>query len=244
MNMNIQTQPNIQYPAPIIPRMAEYQYTLVISPDSHSENPREWDNLGTFVSFDRNSSGADEVYNHDPEQYLIEMIEEFKAGFEQAMLDKEELPTFGELLEIAEKYYIILPVFKYEHSGVSYNTTGFSCLYDSGQIGFIYVSKEGLREKCCWKRITKGRIAIANEILASEIKLFSQWASGSVYGFQLYYHDVEKPYTSVDEQDACWGFHHDWAPDSLEALKECGIDDHLPDACLNDDLVIVVVFDH
>ncbi len=239
--MNIQTQPTLQYTHPIVPRMAEYQYTLVIHSDSHSENPREWDNLGTFVSVN-NCYGADVVYDHGPEQYLIEMIEQFNTGFEQNMLDKEELPAFGELLEIAEKYYVILPVFKYEHSGVAYNTTGFSCIYDSGQTGFIYVSKDTLRKAYGWKRITKDRIAMVNEILSSEIKLFSQWVSGSVYGFQLYYHDMEKPYTSVDEQDTCWGFHYEWAPDSLKELQECGIADHLPDECLNDDLVIV--FDH
>lgn len=238
----MKNQPNtpaLQYPAPIVPRMAEYQYTLVIRYDDHPENPREWDNRGTFVSFDRNSFGADEVYNHDPEQYLISMIEEFKDGFEQRVLDKDELPTLDELLEIAENYYVILPVYKYAHSGVIYNTSGFSCQWDSGQIGFIYVAKEDLRKEYGWKRITKDRIAKVNEILSSEIKTFSQWASGSVYGFQLYYHDVEKPHTSVDEQASCCGFYHDWAPDSVEELLECGIADHLPDECLNDNLKIV-----
>lgn len=242
MNMNIQTQPTVQYPTPVVPRMAEYQYTLVISYSDHAENPREWDNLGTFVSFDSNSSGADEVYNHGPEQYLTGMIEEFKYGFEQRMLDKDEFPTLDTLLEIAEKYYVILPVFKYEHSGVEYNTTGFSCRWDSGQIGFIYVSKEDFRKAYGWKRITKDRIAMVNAILSSEIKIFSQWANGNVYGFQLYYHDVEEHHTSVDEQDSCWGFYHNWAPNSLETLRECGIADHLPDECLNDRLKIV--FEH
>ena len=111
--MNILTQPTIKYPNPVIPRMAEYKYTLVISYDPDPENPREWDNLGTFVSFDRNSSGADETHN-DPKQYLIEMIEQHCVGFEQRLIDKDESLSRGALLEIAANHYVILPVYKYE----------------------------------------------------------------------------------------------------------------------------------
>ena len=236
--MTIQTQPTIQYPAPVTPRMAEYQYTLVISHDDCPENPRDWDNLGTFVSFDRNSCGADET-SDDPEQYLIEMIEAYEDGFEQRLLDKDERVSLGTLLEIVEKYYVILPVFKYEHGEVAYSTSGFSCRWDSGQVGFTYVTKDNLRREYGWKRITADRVEKANRVMSGEIETFSQWADGNVYGFQLYYHDVEEPHNSVEDQDSCWGFYYDWAPDNLEELRECGIADHLPDECLNDDLVIL-----
>lgn len=236
--MNIQTQPTMKYPAPIIPRMAEHKYTLVVWHDDSPDNPREWDNLGTFVSFERYSSAADESHN-DPEQYLIELIEQFNDGFEQRLIDKDESPSLKALLEIAAKDYVILPVYKYEHSGVAYNTTGFSCSWDSGQVGFIYISKDKLRKDYGWKRITNARRKEVEGWLAGEIEVFSQWANGNVYGFQLYYHDVEKDYTEGEEQDACWGFYYDWAPDSLKELQECGIADHLPNECLNDDLVIV-----
>lgn len=239
--MNILTQPTIKYPNPVIPRMAEYKYTLVISHDPDPENPREWDNVGTFVSFDRNSSGADETHN-DPKQYLIEMIEQFNDGFEQRLIDKDESLSRGALLEIAANHYVILPVYKYEHSGVAYNTSGFSCRWDSGHIGFIYVAKNQLREDYDWTRITSKRRKQVEGWLAGEIKVFSQWANGNVYGFQLYYHDVEEPYNSVEAQDSCSGFYHDWAPTTLEELEECGIADHLSDEYLNDDLVIV--FEH
>lgn len=238
--MNIQTQP-IQYAAPIIPRMAEYKYTLVVDQSDSAENPREWDNLGTFVCFERNSSGADETHN-DPEQYLIEMIEQFNDGFEQRLIDKDESLSLDVLLEIAANHYVILPVYKYEHSGVAYSTTPFSCRWDSGQTGFIYAAKDKLRKDYDWKRITNARRKEVEGWLAGEIKVFSQWANGNVYGFQLYYHDVEKPYSSVEAQDSCSGFYHDWAPTTLEEILECGIADHLPSECLTGDLVIV--FEH
>ena len=81
-----------------------------------------------------------------------------------------------------------------KHSGVAYNTSGFSCRWDSGHIGFIYVAKNQLREDYGWTRITSKRRKKVEGWLAGEIKVFSQWANGNVYGFQLYYHDVEEPY--------------------------------------------------
>lgn len=236
--MNIQTQPTIQYTHPIVPRVAEYKYTLVVDHSDWAENPREWDNLGTFVSYDRNTSAADETHN-DPRQVLIELVDQCVLGFEQQLLDKDESPSLDALLEMVEKYYVILPVYKYEHSGVAYNTTGFSCSWDSGQMGFIYVAKDQLRKEYDWNRITSKRRKQVEDRLSAEIKVFSQWASGDVYDYQLYYHDVEESYDSVEAQDSCSGFYHDWAPTTIEELQECGIADNLPEECLNDDLVIV-----
>ena len=49
---------------------------------------------------------------------------------------------------------VVLPVYMYDHSGITINTTGFSCPWDSGMVGIIYVSKEKIREKFNIKRIS------------------------------------------------------------------------------------------
>ena len=240
--MNIQTQPTLQYPTPIVPRHAEYQYTLVVDHADYAENPREWDNLGTFVSFGNSCYGADETYGRHPEQFLIGLVDQYVDGFEDRLSYKDEIPSLVALLEMVEKYYVILPVFKYEHSGVAYNTSGFDCRWDSGQMGFIYVAKEQLREEYDWNRITSKRREKVEAWLSAEINVFSQWADGNVYGFTLYYHDIEKEYHSVEAQYSCGGFYHDLSPTTLEDILECGIAEHLPNECLNDHLVIV--FEH
>lgn len=46
-----------------------------------------------------------------------------------------------EVIEDSEDIFM-LPIYMYSHGGSTINTTGFSCPWDSGQIGFIYVLKE------------------------------------------------------------------------------------------------------
>ena len=144
-------------------------------------------------------------------------------------------------MELAEEHYVIMPVCKYDHGGVAYSTSAYSCPWDSGQIGFIYVAKNKLRKEYGWNRITAGRTAQVKARLSAEIETFSNWANGSVYGFTLYYHDAEKEYTEGDEQTACGGFYYTWAPETLGELMECGIAEYLPQACLND---LTIVFEH
>jgi hypothetical protein len=38
-----------------------------------------------------------------------------------------------------------LPVYMYDHSGCTINTTGFSCGWDSGQVGIIYADKDQIK---------------------------------------------------------------------------------------------------
>jgi len=46
-----------------------------------------------------------------------------------------------DLLYFVKDYYVILPVYIYDHSGITLNTVGFSDPWDSGQVGWIYASK-------------------------------------------------------------------------------------------------------
>jgi hypothetical protein len=48
----------------------------------------------------------------------------------------------GEMLQkIIDKHYVILPLYVYEHSGVTMRTYPFGCRWDSGQAGYIYALK-------------------------------------------------------------------------------------------------------
>ena len=76
----------------------------------------------------------------------------------------------------------ILPVYKYEHSGVKYNTGGFSCPWDSGQVGYIYTTPKRL-EAMCGKSIPSDERIV--EILKSEVETFSAWANGDCYRFTI-----------------------------------------------------------
>ena len=116
--------------------------------------------------------------------------------------------------------HISLPVYMYEHSGVILSTSPFSCQWDSGQVGRIYVSNEKAREEYGWGRLSDIRIDIVKTRLRQEIQTLSDYMGGSVYGYIVEAEDGE-------EIDSCWGYYGD---DEFERMLEEGrsiIDQHI-----------------
>jgi hypothetical protein len=100
-----------------------------------------------------------------------------------------------------EKVGVILPLYLYDHSGITISTGRFSCPWDSGQIGFIFISKEKIRKEYGWKNLTKARLEKIEEYLKGEVKTYDQYLTGDVYGYRITDTDTE------EEVDSCWGFY-------------------------------------
>lgn len=58
--------------------------------------------------------------------------------------------TTGELFSLVEQMdgMVILPLYLYDHSGITMNTCGFSCPWDSGQVGWIYYRMFRIAAEC------------------------------------------------------------------------------------------------
>lgn len=161
--------------------------------DSSPDSPRNWDNLGTMICFHRRYDLGDK-HSYSSDDY---------SGWEemkQAII-KEENPA------------VILPLYMYNHSGISISTTPFSCRWDSGQIGFILVSKKKALEEFGGKIVTAKLKERIEKILEGEVETYTQYVEGDVYGFQI-----------VDEDDdiidSCYGFYG-------SDHKENGMLDHI-----------------
>ncbi|SHF15500.1 hypothetical protein SAMN02745133_01946 [Desulforamulus putei DSM 12395] len=137
---------------------------LTIFHDEDAENPREWDNLGTMVCWHRRYNLGDQHRFADKDEFLFWLLEETVGDTEKAekiyekirnSIDREVYRSYGaynkaiddEILAVIEQKFIILPLYLYDHSGITMNTTGFSCPWDSGQVGWIYCSKERFRKE-------------------------------------------------------------------------------------------------
>ena len=156
------------------------KYRIEIFEDLDPTDPREFDNLGTMVCFhNRYNLGDTTVFKSS----------DFSSW--------EELKSY---LYKREKALVVIPVFMDDHSGLTVNTTGFSCPWDSGQIGFIYVSKESIRNEYSCKRISKKLKEQVKEMLVSEVDSYNQYLSGDVYGFNV----TDKQ--SGEELNSCYGF--------------------------------------
>lgn len=153
--------------------------TLKILVDENPESPRNWDNLGVCAFFHSRYDFGDKVkFSSNDFDSWTEMKEAIVKDFDGA---------------------IVLSVYMLDHSGITIATTPFSCPWDSGQLGFIYVTKERLRAEYSVKRISKKVIAKAAKVLQSEIKILDQYLMGDVYGFVI--EDETESHV-----DSCYGF--------------------------------------
>jgi hypothetical protein len=156
-------------------------HTIKIEQDTEGLDPRkEYDNLGTMVCFHRRYNLGDKDHGIRHEDY---------SGWDEmeAAIRRDN--------DVA----VILPIYMYDHSGITINTTGFSCPWDSGQIGFIFITKEKVREEYSVKRITKALRERIGTYLTGEVETYDLSLRGEVYGYVI---------DTPEEEDAesCWGF--------------------------------------
>ncbi len=157
------------------------KYLIEIYHDESPESPRKWDNLGTMVCFHRRYDLGDK---HD---YCFDNC----YGWEEM---KEELIK-------QENVHTILPLYLYDHSGITISTGPFSCNWDSGQIGWIFVSKEKVKKE----GIDESKV---EQYLKGEVETYDQYIRGNVYGYRIY--EVTTCNLGHDHEEdlhSCWGFY-------------------------------------
>ncbi len=159
---------------------------LEIYLDTTPSNPREDSNLGIIAGFHKRYSLADNNVS-------------FKSD------DFEGWDAMEEHICKVIKAVVCLPLYMYDHGGITIKTTPFGDRWDSGQIGFIYctnstISDIGLaiQNDDTWSSY-KERLA---KHLIAEVHTFDQYLTGDVYGFAI-------KNTDGEEQDSCWGFYGD-----------------------------------
>jgi len=94
---------------------------------------------------------------------------------------------------------VILPLHLYDHSGITMSTSPFSCPWDSGQVGFIYVTREKILKEYSKKVLTKALREKATLLLDAEVKVYDAYISGDAHGY------VVKD-ESGEVIDSCWGY--------------------------------------
>lgn len=211
-------------------------YVLFVVTDDTPQNPRkEQDNLGTMICFHNRYSLGDEHSFHDPDDFLMDLLEEKLGDTEETEKKIEELTggidstlyrnhyssyrkaVHDNIIQYLSSDFLIEPIYLYDHSGITINTTGFSCPWDSGLIGWIYVSNNDIEKE--YGVVTSETIEKAKQTLISEVKEFDYYLTDQCYGFKLFENN--------EEIASCWGFIGE-IRDVQNAIKE-----HMPTECKN-----------
>lgn len=146
-------------------------HNISVCYDECAESPREWDNLCVIHVAHRNYGFGDENYSDN--ESIQEARREAKANGD-----------------------IILPLYMYDHSGITISTSPFSCRWDSGQVGFVQIPKEKVLEEFSAKIFHKKLKEKVIELAQGEVETLDKYLRGEVYGF------------IVDKNgDSCWGYY-------------------------------------
>jgi hypothetical protein len=119
-------------------------------------NPREWnENLGTMLCFHRRYILGDKnPYNS-----------EHYAGWND----------FAKSLFKVHDVALMLPIYMYDHSGITISHKPFSCPWDSGQIGWIFVNKDRVRREFGVKRMSPKVMDKVRSVLIAEIIDYNEY---------------------------------------------------------------------
>ena len=194
-------------------------------PSCYADNgPRDWDNLGTMVCWHSRYNLGDEQPKESPEEWWKSLawdistdarasLEFWEYGEGAYRADAEERIQAAIEKAIDKEIAVILSLYLYDHSGITMSTSPFSCPWDSGQVGYIYVTKETLRKEYNVKRVTKSIIAKAEKVLRGEVEVYDDHLTGNVWGYSIEATSAGTCPTcghtahSTEFEDSCWGFY-------------------------------------
>lgn len=170
--------------------------SITIHTDTDPRNPRkEADHMGRMIAFHTRYNLGDDDH-----------------GFKSS--DYGSWDELERAIVATHKNGVILPLFLYDHSGITMNTTGFLCPWDSGRVGFIVASAAVIREWYGVKRVTAKLRERVKASLIAEVEEYDAYLTGEVYGYELTH---DNGYT-----ESCWGFY------GSDPFKN-GISDNIPE---------------
>lgn len=187
-------------------RTEEYRgHRIEIAADPDPVDPREYDHLGTMVSFHSRYNLGD-----PPASQMRKSRLGIRSDAKHDFTDPEEFTAWLK----AQKGIVALPLYLLDHSGLWMRTGPYAedpGGWDTSLVGFIYATAEALRKEYKVKRITPKIRKKAEALLEAEVKEYSRFLEGGFVGYRVYgpppeacdkcHHQDER-----EELESCWGY--------------------------------------
>lgn len=156
-----------------IEKITYKKHTITVYPDENPESPRTWDNICEFHCSHRRYSLGHKGFNYSSGQDCIRAAQSAQKQGD-----------------------VVLPLYLYDHSGITISLAPFTCPWDSGQVGFLIVRKKKMLEEFGGRKFTQSLKVRALKIAEAEVQTYDQFLRGEVYGYQI-----------DEDGDSCWGYY-------------------------------------
>ena len=182
--------------------------------DECAKNPREWDNVSHMICWHRWCNIGDD-HNYNETRTFFENLVMYNYDIpDDVIYEMSEKELYKKIKEIA----VIMPISMYEHSGMSIWYGIPTGQWDSGQVGWGYMTKEeALKNLQCteenWREVAKKQ-------MENEMKTYSHYVAGDVFNYIVKDPDED----IVDSCIGCYGYQA--IEDQTEEIHEL-IDDHM-----------------
>ena len=198
--------------------------TLLLVNDEFPLNPMEdWDMLMKYYTWENRyipmQKGASEFSS--PEAWYNSIMGEdaFYKQKEKSQENNRSAVGFAYDLcaNLDKKGIYALPILKYEHDLVKYYIGDSVDRWDGGVVGFAWRDKKELCKEYGVKKLSqKLKTETIEKVVESELKAYTNFANGEVYGFELYSRE-----DGEDVIDSCYGFiGYDSTDDLFKAVLE------------------------
>jgi len=169
-------------------------YTIEIHADYDCPfDPMEEDLFTTFVCWHNHYSLGNAITS--PRDKFVKGKQVFYTPEDFMDYVKEENPP------------IVMNLYMYDHSGIGISVDNsrypYNCPWDSGQVGYVFVTRKKILETYGGKYITIDKLEKARKLMLEEVKYYNSYLAGEIYGYRII--DL-----SGEEVDSCWGFIGDY----------------------------------
>jgi len=107
----------------------------------------------------------------------------------------------------------MLALYLYDHGNLSMATRPFICAWDSGQAGWIYVTKEQIKKEYGVDEVTQELLARVESVLEGEVRTYDDYLTGNVHGYSVEIFTESQckccgsSLQHSEFDDSCWGFY-------------------------------------
>ncbi len=182
-----------------VERIKHEGLVAIIEYSEDTYDPRkDCEQLAVFYCWHRRYKLGDQQPEERGRDWLLWLAQSFVKNLNPDHINDENLN------KLLEKHCVMMPLYLYDHSGITMSCGPFGCSWDSGQVGWAVISRKAAFDNwsatawdqmvpsAIWdekeKKAIKGELSVrdySKRLIEAEVKEYAQFLEGEVYDYRI-----------------------------------------------------------